>query len=183
MHRVLPKSLHRVIMLDVDLKFTDDIKKLYRYFQLFNEENVMGIAREMQPVYRDFLSEYRSENSETRVGEPGPDGLTGFNSGVMLLDLDAMRKSHLYNKLLNIKVIEQMIGEFHFRGHLGDQDLFTLMSFKYEQLFYILPCNWNRQLCTWFRDHGYADVFHQYHTCDGDIKIWHGNCNTTIPND
>lgn len=181
MHKVMPTTMHRAIMLDADLKFTDDIKKLYDRFRLFKKDNVIGIARELQPVYRHTFSLYRTEHPGTRVGEPGPDGLTGFNSGVLLLDLEAMRKSDLYNSMLQAKAVELLTEEFHFKGHLGDQDLFTLINMKYEWLFHILPCIWNRQLCTWWKDHGYADIFDHYYTCEGDVKIWHGNCNTPIP--
>ena len=46
---------------------------------------------------------------------------------------------------------------------------------------HVLDCTWNRQLCTWWRDHGYSDVFDAYFRCEGHVKIYHGNCNTPIP--
>lgn len=180
MHRVLP-NVRRIIMLDADLKFTDDIAKLYAHFDRFKEENVLGIAREGQPVYRHTFWAYRESHPGTRVGEPPPDGLTGFNSGVLLLNLDRMRKSAFYNELLTAESIKRISEEFGFKGHLGDQDFFTLIGMKYEQIIYVLPCQWNRQLCQWWRDKGYADVFDMYFNCDMDIKIYHGNCNTPIP--
>ena len=137
----------------------------------------------MQPVYRHTFWQYRQNNPGTRVGEPGPNGLTGFNSGVLLLNLDKMRKSTLYNSKLNSESVKSLTSEFMFKGHLGDQDFFTLLSMRYESLFYILPCEWNRQLCHWWRENGYQDVFDLYYSCDTDIKIYHGNCNTPIPKD
>ena len=119
----------------------------------------------------------------TRVGEPPPDGLTGFNSGVLLLDLDRMRKSELYNSLITADRVKSLTGKFHFKGHLGDQDFFTLLIMEYEELFHVLPCEWNRQLCRWWEKHGYADIFHLYFNCDASVKIYHGNCNTPIPED
>lgn len=180
-HRVLPESMHRVIMLDADLKFMDDIHKLYDRFELFTSENIIGIGRDLQPVYRHTFWEYRSKHPGSRVGEPPPNGLTGFNSGVLLLDLDRMRKSKLYNSLLNEESLSRLTDEFAFKGHLGDQDFFTLLSMKYEELFHVLPCQWNRQLCQWWKDKGYKEVFDLYYRCDADVKIYHGNCNTPIP--
>ena len=180
-HRVLPDTMEKVIMLDADLKFKADIKELFDRFELFEPENVIGIGRDMQPVYRHTFWQYRKENPGTRVGEPPPNGLTGFNSGVLLLDLNRMRKSKLYNSVINADSVKQLTEEFHFKGHLGDQDFFSLLSMKYEELFHILPCNWNRQLCTWWKEHGYKDIFEDYFSCDGDIKIYHGNCGTPIP--
>jgi len=37
------------------------------------------------------------------------------------------------------------------------------------------------QLCTWWKDHGYSDIFDAYFRCEGNIKMYHGNCNTRIP--
>ena len=182
MHRVMPDSVHRVIMLDADLKFTDDIGKLYDRFRLFSKENIIGIGYDLQPVYRHQFWKYRSENKGTRVGEPGPDGLQGFNSGVLMLDLDKMRHSKLYNSLINADAVRKLTEEFSFKGHLGDQDFFTLVGMKYEWLFHVLPCQWNRQLCRWWEDKGYKEIFHKYFDCADPIKIWHGNCNTPIPN-
>ena len=111
-----------------------------------------------------------------------------------------MRNSKLYESLITPESVEKLTSKFYFKGHLGDQDFFTLVSMEYEQLFYILPCNWNRfnlwflfiflfvfefcylrQLCQWWKNHGYEAVFDQYFKCDGKINIYHGNCNTPIP--
>lgn len=170
-------------MIDCDLKFKADIQELYERFQLFTETNILGIGRDMQPVYRHTFWSYRGKHPGTRVGEPPPNGLTGFNSGVLLLDLVKMRNSELYNSLLNREALEKLTKEFEFKGHLGDQDFFTLLSMKHEELFHILPCNWNRQLCIWWKDKGYESVFDLYFNCEGDVKIYHGNCGTPIPED
>ena len=180
MHRLLP-NLHKVIMLDADLKFNADIKELYDHFERFTTENIIGIGRDMQPVYRHNFHMYRNQHKGTRIGGPPPDGLTGFNSGVLLLDLDRMRASETYNSLISADKIKELTEKYSFKGHLGDQDFFSLISLDHEEFFHVLPCSWNRQLCQWWRNHGYADVFDQYYTCEGHINIYHGNCNTAIP--
>lgn len=132
---------------------------------------------------RHTFWQYRKENPNSRVGDPPPDGLPGFNSGVMLLNLETMRHSDLYNHLLEPERVAHLAEKYHFRGHLGDQDFFTMIGMEHPELFHQLDCVWNRQLCTWWRDHGYADVFHLYYHCDGLVHIYHGNCNTAIPDD
>ncbi|CAG04707.1 unnamed protein product, partial [Tetraodon nigroviridis] len=184
--------LTRIVQLDLDLKYRENIRELFQEFHRFPPGAVMGIAREMQPVYSTEESatpdthtfwQYRKENPQTKVGEPHPDGLPGFNSGVMLLDLAAMRASSLYNQLLEPEHLAQLAAQYRFRGHLGDQDFFTMIGMEHPELFYPLACGWNRQLCTWWRDHGYGDVFQLYYRCDGPVYIYHGNCNTPIPDD
>lgn len=183
MHLIMPENLTRIVQLDLDLKYKTNIRDLFQEFDHFPPEAVMGITREMQPVYRHTFWQYRKENSQTKVGDPPPDGLPGFNSGVMLLDLGAMRSSTLYNRLLQPNHVAQLAEQYRFRGHLGDQDFFTMIGMEHPELFYPLACGWNRQLCTWWRDHGYGEVFQLYYRCDGPVYIYHGNCNTPIPND
>ena len=179
--QVMPEYIHHLLMLDTDLIFKTDIKQLFDHFNLFKGNNIIGIAHEQQPVYRHMLSLYRSQNRGTLVGDPPPNGLTGFNSGVLLLDLDRMRQNTLYHTYLDGPTVKKLSEKYHFKGHLGDQDFFSLLSLEHPDFFHVLPCSWNRQLCVWWRDKGYADVFDQYFNCPGKIDIYHGNCNTPIP--
>jgi xylosyl alpha-1,3-xylosyltransferase len=181
--KIFDPNVKRIIMLDADLKFKEDIRLLYEHFNQFTDTNLIGIAHDGQPVYRHTFYNYRLKNSGTRVGDPPPNGLTGFNSGVLLLDLEKMRSSKLYQRLITPEAVEELTKEFSFKGHLGDQDFFSLIGMKYEEIFHVLPCTWNRQLCSWWREHGYQDVFDQYNKCEGKINILHGNCNTFIPID
>ena len=104
-----------------------------------------------------------------------------YYSGVMLLNLNKMRQSQYYNSMLSEESVASLCEKYKFKGHLGDQDFFTLLSMEREQLFHILPCGWNRQLCVWWRENGYRNVFDQYFQCDEPIRIYHGNCKTAIP--
>ncbi|XP_068137254.1 xyloside xylosyltransferase 1 isoform X2 [Hyperolius riggenbachi] len=178
-----PANITRIIQLDLDLKFKTNIRELFEEFDNFLQASVIGIAQEMQPVYRHTFWQYRRENPNTKVGEPPPEGMPGFNSGVMLLNLEAMRQSKLYNQLLEPTAVRQLAEKYHFKGHLGDQDFFSMIGMEHPELFYVLDCSWNRQLCTWWKDHGYADIFDQYYKCESHIKILHGNCNTPILED
>ncbi len=58
----MPAEMHRVLMLDADLKFKADIKELYDRFNLFKKDNILGIGRDLQPVYRHTFWQYRREN-------------------------------------------------------------------------------------------------------------------------
>lgn len=147
--------------------------------KLFRPTNQAKSA--LSPFPRHTFWQFRHENPKTRVGGPPPEGLPGFNSGVMLLNLEAMRQSPLYSRLLEPAQVQQLADKYHFRGHLGDQDFFTMIGMEHPELFHVLDCTWNRQLCTWWRDHGYSDVFEAYFRCEGHVRIYHGNCNTPIP--
>ena len=176
--------MSRLIMLDTDLQFRTDIKNLFSIFNEMAPTNIMALAREQQPVYRHIIHMYLNKNPGSKLGGPPPDGSTGFNSGVKLVNLNVMRTSKVYNDLLmNPTKIKRLANKYTFKGHLGDQDFFSLISFENPKLFHILPCSWNRQLCTFWRDNGYRDVFDQYHSCDPPIYVYHGNCDSRIPDE
>lgn len=182
-HHVLPQNMMRIICLDSDLFFRADIRELFAEFDVFKSSTIFGLAREQQPVYRHVFHMFRDRNPGTKVGGPPPDGLTGFNSGIILINLHNMRGSKLYKKLLHGSAVKEIANKYTFQGHLGDQDFYSLLCLDYPELFHVLPCSWNRQLCTWWRDHGYGEVFESYYNCSDPIHVYHGNCGTNMPNE
>ena len=181
LHKVLPTSMKTVVVLDSDLKFQSDIRGLFDMFSKFSQTNIMGFAHEQQPTYRHALYQYRDRHKGTKIGDPPPEGIPGFNSGVVLLNLEKIRNAQFYNRLLTGGDVKEMAERYQFKGNLGDQDFFTLLSFDYQNLFYIIPCSWNRQLCR-FWEKGYEDVFVSYHKCAEPAHVFHGNCKAPIPN-
>uniref|UniRef100_H2Z3T6 Uncharacterized protein n=1 Tax=Ciona savignyi TaxID=51511 RepID=H2Z3T6_CIOSA len=51
LHTVMPESVHRMVQLDVDLKFKTNIRDIWSEFKYFKKETLIGIANENQPVY------------------------------------------------------------------------------------------------------------------------------------
>ncbi|XP_073977175.1 xyloside xylosyltransferase [Rhodnius prolixus] len=182
LYRVAPINQDRIIMLDIDTLIKKDIGQLFKVFQQFNSTNVFGASPELTPVYHHILYVYRNKHKNTSLGEPqSSGGFPGVNSGVLLLHLDNMRKSSLYQKMLTKEIVDSLAEKYSFKGHLGDQDFYTLISLEHPELMYLLDCGWNRQLCTWWRDHGYRETFHKFSECNSPTKIYHGNCNSIIP--
>ncbi|ETE60493.1 Xyloside xylosyltransferase 1 [Ophiophagus hannah] len=52
MHHLMPREVSRVIQVDLDVEYRANIRELFQEFDNFPEGAVIGIAREMQPVYR-----------------------------------------------------------------------------------------------------------------------------------
>ncbi|KAG8223866.1 hypothetical protein J437_LFUL005430 [Ladona fulva] len=204
-HIISPIDDHggKAIMMDIDVKVMGDIAELWSEFDSFKPTELFGLGPELSPVYRHVFHTFRSSHPDTRIGEPiSEQGYPGVNSGVILLNLDGMRKSKLYAQFIGdnppqaedelrskveegqdrIVSVEELVKKYSFRGHLGDQDFYTLLGAEHPEILHILPCTWNRQLCTWWGDKaGYGDVFDRYFKCEGKIKVYHGNCNTPFP--
>jgi lipopolysaccharide biosynthesis glycosyltransferase len=181
MHRLLPPEIEKIVKLDFDVRFETNPYLLFQEFDRFRPENLIGLGPELQPVYRNVLASWRHEHPGTRFGSPRPEGFQGFNAGATLLDLGRLRKSEVFNRALEPQAVAALVEKYHFKGHLGDQDFYTLLALDHEELFYPLDCAWNRQLCTWWKDKGYQAVFDAYHQCAGPVKMYHGNCSTPIP--
>jgi hypothetical protein len=64
--------------------------------------------------------------------------------------------------LISAPSVTALAKKYQFKGHLGDQDFFTLLGLQHPRLIFKLPCSWNRQLCQWWREHGYADIFDRF---------------------
>ncbi|KAK2702886.1 hypothetical protein QYM36_018528 [Artemia franciscana] len=102
----------------------------------------------------------------------------GFNTGVMLFDLEKTRKSMEFNNHLTESGYKFLFEKYNMVSELGDQDFFTLLGAEYPGLFYVLDCSFNRQMSPNFY---YNPLFDKYHRCDNDVKIYHGNGRSTIP--
>jgi hypothetical protein len=111
------------------------------------------------PKNKKLNSSHTVEYSSTKHGYPG------LNSGIILMDFDRIRKSRLYEESLKAENIKRIIEKYSFRGHLGDQDFYTILGYEFPDLIYHLDCVWNRQLCTWWKNHGYSDIFDNYFHC------------------
>ncbi|XP_032678372.1 xyloside xylosyltransferase 1-like [Odontomachus brunneus] len=184
LHRIAPSDQKLAAMFDADMKFRRDVKDLFEEFNNFDKEALFGLAPELSPVYRHVLSSYRNNHPHTLFGESRhKGGYPGYNSGMVLFNLEKLRKSRAYNEIVSKESVDAITEKYRFKGHLGDQDFYTLLGMEKPELIYTVDCGWNRQLCTWWRDHGYADVFANYSECHSETKLWHGNCNTPIPDD
>ncbi|XP_044239071.1 xyloside xylosyltransferase 1 isoform X2 [Ursus arctos] len=66
MHQIMPKEILRIIQLDLDLKYKTNIRELFEEFDNFLPGAIIGIAREMQPVYR-FMIPVSCEGREEKM--------------------------------------------------------------------------------------------------------------------
>ena len=106
----------------------------------------------------------------------------GFNTGVMLMDLERMRRSRLFNSFLDPMKIGQLVNKYEFEGTLAHQDLFTLIGMEEPRLFNVLDCTWNRQMdATGIIDEKFTGIFNQFHECNGTILVYHANGGSLMP--
>lgn len=63
---------------------------------------------------------FRDKNFGIKVGELFLDGIIGFNSGVILINLRNMRELRIYNFFLYNNVVKEIVDKYIFYGYFGD---------------------------------------------------------------
>lgn len=122
-HRKM-NNLKKILFLDIDIRIQHNIKKMWIQFQdmedksKVNKENsskCIGLGLDLSPHYYHRLVDYIAEHPNTDLGSPGK--LQGFNTGVVLFNLECLRESkfeeiHLQpekvNKILKYKEVSSV---------------------------------------------------------------------------
>ena len=141
-HLAFPTSLKKLILLDIDLEFTIDMRRLFNHFTKFLPTEVLSCGLTQSPYYFGYFRDFRESHPGTHVGAAGR--FQGLNTGVLLLDLERMRASPSYSHYSSTAGVSQLADKYQLGGTVGDQDWLTLLSFEKPELINILPCEFNR---------------------------------------
>lgn len=173
----------KLILLDTDILVLGDIQQLYNSFESFHSSEFWGVTYEQSPYYAKTLQKFRENNQKTTFGGYSKSGgIPGLNTGVLLVDIGKLRRdAFIQDNYLTEKYYKYLVERFQVQGRLvlGDQDFLSLLFFEHPELFRVISCGWNRQLCKYFKQE-FGQVFDLYYECNETINIIHGNCNTTI---
>ncbi|KAF5920601.1 hypothetical protein HPG69_011181 [Diceros bicornis minor] len=176
----LPLDLARVIVLDTDVTFASDIAELWALFAHFSDEQVIGLVENQSDWYLGNL--WRNHRPWPALGR-------GFNTGVILLQLDRLRQAGweqmwrltATQELLTLpatSLADQVWGSLS-KGGIGQaraggvmavsaQDIFNAVIKEHPGLVQPLPCVWNVQLS----DHTLAE---RCYSEASDLKVIHWN--------
>lgn len=135
---ILPPSIKRIIILDTDLLFLTDIAHLWNIFTLFRKGEVIGLVENQSDWYLGDIVSHR----------PWPAIGRGYNTGVVLYDMDELRKvdwSTLWHS-----VTEEELKHYDAVA-LADQDIINALLKINVGFLHVLPCVWNVQLSRYSR--------------------------------
>ncbi|KAF5405888.1 Glycosyltransferase protein LARGE [Paragonimus heterotremus] len=128
---ILDDSVEKVIVLNPNLLFNENIEELWEYFNKFTPKQAIGAVCEQAEECPDCCP---------RGQQTFP--LYGINAGLMLLHLAKLRRTnwrHLFKK--------EFDEEQYLREEPGDlnQGILNLILSKRVPMLYQLPCEWNVQ--------------------------------------
>ena len=154
---ILPTTLSRVLVLDTDLMFAADAARLWQFFIAIRKRHkLFGVVENQSDWYLGRLWENH---------KPWPALGRGFNTGVMMLDLQAMRK-YRWEKVW-LQVATEML-QLYKSTALADQDIINAVIREHPDIHYMLPCAWNVQLS----EHSLSEYC--YRTAE-EFKVIHWN--------
>ncbi|NXO01728.1 LARG1 glucuronyltransferase, partial [Rhinopomastus cyanomelas] len=154
--KTLPSSLERVIVLDTDITFATDIAELWAVFHKFKGHQVLGLVENQSDWYLGNL--WKNHRPWPALGR-------GYNTGVILLLLDKLRKMK-WEQMWRLTAERELMSMLS--TSLADQDIFNAVIKQNPFLVYQLPCFWNVQLSDHTRsEQCYRDV--------SDLKVIHWN--------
>ncbi|KAF7699274.1 LARGE xylosyl- and glucuronyltransferase 2 [Silurus meridionalis] len=154
--KAMPSDLSKVIVLDTDITFATDIAELWAIFKKFTAKQVIGLVENQSDWYLGNL---------WKNHKPWPALGRGFNTGVILLYLERLRKLG-WEQMWRLTAERELMSMLS--TSLADQDIFNAIIKQNPVLVHQLPCFWNVQLS----DHTRSE---QCYTEVSDLKVIHWN--------
>ncbi|KAF6772985.1 hypothetical protein AHF37_07878, partial [Paragonimus kellicotti] len=128
---ILDDSVEKVIVLNPNLLFNENIEELWKHFNRFTQKQAIGAVCEQAEECPDCCP---------RGQQTFP--LYGINAGLMLLHLSKLRRTN-WRHLFKTEFYEEQ----YLREEPGDlnQGILNLVLSKRVPMLYQLPCEWNVQ--------------------------------------
>lgn len=153
--KILPSYLQKVIVLDTDVTFASDIAELWKLFTSLAMA-VLGLVGNQSDWYLGKI--WKNHLPWSALGR-------GFNTGVMLMNLEQLRQLDwmtMWRQIAEKELVTMLATS------LADQDIINSVLKQNPHLVKTLPCQWNVQLSdNTLSEHCYSEVT--------DLKIIHWN--------
>ncbi|CAB3400326.1 unnamed protein product [Caenorhabditis bovis] len=154
---IIHKSVKKVILMDTDILLKTDIMELWRNFHRFTAKTIFAAS--------ENLSLYYLNTQAKRFVWPAFG--KGYNTGVVLIDLEKLRNSTNWNALWRKATEEQL--RIHGPAILADQDIFNSVFLQNPSWVLKLGCGYNYQI-------GITASPHKF--CLNEPKLVHFNSKT-----
>ncbi|XP_063992577.1 xylosyl- and glucuronyltransferase LARGE2s-like isoform X2 [Diachasmimorpha longicaudata] len=134
---ILPEALSEdyVLVLDTDVTVLTDLSSLWDTFKQFTSQQMLGLAENQSDWYKKTLAYGQS---------PWPAVGRGYNTGIMLMNLRALRRKKFHHLWVN--TTNEVLRDISNFTSLADQDVINAVIKKYPHIVYTLDCGWNVQL-------------------------------------
>lgn len=140
-------SLPYVIYVDKNIIFHDDVGKLYNSLLKLEGEEAIAMVQEQSLRYMRAFGTHHLKQPGTKLGKPPSKGSPGYNTDLMLLDLNKLREDSEYRAALGELKLSLTMRKYSYHPEsqiLNLGDVLNLMAAERPRLFHQLPCEWNK---------------------------------------
>ncbi|XP_030061543.1 LOW QUALITY PROTEIN: glucoside xylosyltransferase 2-like [Microcaecilia unicolor] len=136
---VILQDVDSLLYVDTDVLFLRSMDDIWAFLKEFNATQLAAMAPEHEIPKIGWYSRFARHPYY---------GLTGLNSGVMLMNLTRIRKTQFKNSMIPTGLTwEEMMYPLYqkYKNYItwGDQDLLNIIFYFNPESVYVLPCQWN----------------------------------------
>ncbi|XP_016126601.1 glucoside xylosyltransferase 2-like [Sinocyclocheilus grahami] len=136
---VILKDVDSLLYVDTDVLFLRPMDDIWKFLKAFNSTQLAAMAPEHEIPKIGWYSRFARHPFY---------GVTGVNSGVMLMNLTRIRSTLFRNSMIASGLSwENLLHPLYqkYKNHItwGDQDLLNIIFHYNPECLYIFPCQWN----------------------------------------
>lgn len=136
---VILKDVDSLLYVDTDVLFLRPMDDIWSFFKSFNSTQLAAMAPEHEVPKIGWYSRFARHPFY---------GVTGVNSGVMLMNLTRIRHTMFKNSMIPSGLSwEDLLHPLYqkYKNHItwGDQDLLNIIFHYNPECLFIFPCQWN----------------------------------------
>lgn len=136
---VILKDVDLLLYVDTDVLFLRPMDDIWSFFKAFNSSQLAAMAPEHEVPKIGWYSRFARHPFY---------GVTGVNSGVMLMNLTRIRSTLFKNSMIPSGLLwNDLLHPLYqkYKNHItwGDQDLLNIIFHYNPECLYIFPCQWN----------------------------------------
>ncbi|KAJ7403770.1 Glucoside xylosyltransferase 1 [Willisornis vidua] len=133
------KNVDSLLYVDTDILFLRPVDDIWSFLGKFNSTQVAAMAPEHEEPRIGWYNRFARHPYY---------GLTGINSGVMLMNMTRIRRKYFKNDMTPVRlqwreILMPLLKKYKLNITWGDQDLLNIMFYHNPESLYVFPCQWN----------------------------------------
>ncbi|XP_061217158.1 glucoside xylosyltransferase 1 isoform X1 [Neopsephotus bourkii] len=133
------KHVDSLLYVDTDILFLRPVDDIWSFLGKFNSTQIAAMAPEHEEPRIGWYNRFARHPYY---------GVTGINSGVMLMNMTRIRRKYFKNDMTPARlqwgeILMPLLKKYKLNITWGDQDLLNIMFFHNPESLYVFPCQWN----------------------------------------
>ncbi|NXY42187.1 GXLT1 xylosyltransferase, partial [Ceuthmochares aereus] len=133
------KNVDSLLYVDTDILFLRPVDDIWSFLGKFNATQIAAMAPEHEEPRIGWYNRFARHPYY---------GVTGINSGVMLMNMTRIRRKYFKNDMTSVRlqwgeILMPLLKKYKLNITWGDQDLLNIMFFHNPESLYVFPCQWN----------------------------------------